>query len=196
MNARVRVALPRDAAPVAALYAPIVRDTAISFEVEPPDAAEMRRRIEDTLETLPWLVAEREDGVIGYAYAASHRSRAAYRWSADVSVYVAETARGQGIGRALYRPLLAWLGAQGFHRAYAGITLPNAASVALHESQGFASVARYHEVGWKCGAWHDVGWWERDLATPGDPPQEPQPFARWRRSDSGTRALTSLDAQG
>ena len=171
---RLRVADARDAGAVAAIYAPIVRDTVVSFELEPPDASEMERRIAVTRASHPWLVAEDGDGLAGYAYAAQHRSRAAYRWSADVSVYTAERARRQGVGGALYAALLALLDDQGFHRIYAGITLPNAASVALHEAHGFAFVGRYRQVGFKLGAWHDVGWWERVLATPSDPPEEPR----------------------
>ena len=116
-----------------------------------------------TLPEHPWLVAER-DHVVGYAYAASHGSRAAYRWSTDVSVYVDQAARGQGVGRALYRALFKVLDLQGFREAFAGITLPNGASVALHESLGFVPVGIYRQVGWKLGAWHDVGHWQRRIA--------------------------------
>src|SRR4051812_12856474 len=111
----IRVANPSDAEAIAAIYAPIVRDTTISFEIEPPTQEEMARRIIKTLESYPWLVAAREGQVIGYAYAGKHRERAAYRWSADVSAYVAERARRSGAARALYERLIAILKAQGFH---------------------------------------------------------------------------------
>jgi phosphinothricin acetyltransferase len=162
--ARIRRATPDDAAGVAAIYAPIVLDSAISFELEPPSATEMGRRIHATVETLPWLVCHEGDEPLGYAYASTHRARAAYRWSVEVSVYVAGHQRGRGVGAGLYEALLALLELQGFHRALAGITLPNPASVALHEHVGFTAVGVYREVGFKRGAWHDVGWWERPLA--------------------------------
>jgi L-amino acid N-acyltransferase YncA len=159
----IRLATERDAGQVAAIYAPNVTDTIISFELEPPSADEMRRRIEVTLERYPWLVCERRGRVLGYAYAGAHGSRAAYRWSVDVSVYVHEEARRTGVGRALYASLIAALSLQGFYNAYAGATLPNPASVGLHESVGFRAVGVYRGVGYKLGAWHDVGWWHLSL---------------------------------
>lgn len=155
----------RDGGPCAAIYAPHVEGSQVSFEEVPPDAAEMTARIAATQATHPWLVAADGGGVVGFAYGCQHRSRAAYRWSADVSVYVAEGARGAGVGRTLYAGLLACLRGQGFHVACAGITLPNEASVALHESFGFKPVGIYREIGWKAGAWRDVGWWQLRLAT-------------------------------
>jgi L-amino acid N-acyltransferase YncA len=189
MNAGItRLVEARDAQEIAAIYAPIVATTAISFEEIAPAAAEIRGRIVAQAETWPWLVAD-DGALLGYAYATGHRVRAAYRWSVDVSAYVHERARGRGVGRALYERLLALLAAQGFHRAYAGIALPNDPSLALHRAVGFAQIAVYHEVGFKHGAWHDVAWLERALArlvTPGEPipvaalPPEllgPQPLA-------------------
>ena len=164
----------RDAAACAAIYAPHVEAAPVSFEERPPDAAEIEGRIERTQATHPWLVAERGGEVVGYAYACPHRARPAYRWSVDVSVYVASGQGGQGIGRALYAELCARLRAQRFRMAFAGITLPNPASVALHESLGFVQVGRMREVGWKAGAWRDVGWWQLELAPAGaEPPPEP-----------------------
>lgn len=153
-----------DAAAVATVYAPYVRDTAISFEEEPPDPAEMARRMRHTTAVHPWLVAQDGDAVVGYAYAAAHRERAAYRWAADVSVYVASTAQRRGVGRALYTALLGDLRGRGIRTVWAGTTLPNAPSVALHEAMGFRPVGVYRAVGWKHGTWHDVGWWGLDLA--------------------------------
>ncbi len=115
-----------------------------------------------------------EDGVVGYAYGCPHRERAAYRWAADVSVYVAPTHHRQGLGRALYEDLLARLTEQGFQIACAGVTLPNDASVGLHESLGFAPVGVYRRIGFKLGRWWDVGWWQRELRPAGaGPPTEP-----------------------
>lgn len=159
----MRIATPADAADVAAVYAPVVRDTVISFEAEPPDAAEMARRIRATLPARPWLVAERGGVVIGYAYAGPHRARAAYRWAVETSVYVAGEARGAGVGRALYARLLAVLRAQGFAVAVAGVTLPNEASLALHRSFGFEDVGVYRGIGYKAGAWQDVWWGTLEL---------------------------------
>ena len=161
--ATIRVATERDAEQIAAIYAPNVTDTVISFELEPPDADEMRRRIGLTLKRYPWLVCERQARLLGYAYAGAHSSRAAYQWAVDVSVYVHEDARRRGVGRALYRSLFAALRLQGFYNAYAGATLPNPGSVGLHESVGFRSVGVYGGIGYKMGAWHDVVWWHLPL---------------------------------
>ncbi len=174
--ATTRLARADDAAQVQAIYAPVVRDTAISFETEPPDVAEVRARIEGTLTRLPWLVRERDGVVLGYAYASPHRERLAYQWSVEVTVYVAAHARGGGAGRGLYRSLLDLLAAQGYVNAYAGITLPNPASVGLHEALGFTPVGVHRETGFKLGAWHDVGWWQRRLRDLPVPPAPPTPL--------------------
>ena len=171
----VRMASGVDAPAIAAIYAPIVRDTCISFELEPPSAEEMRLRIEATLARLPWLVAEDPQGAVsGYAYASRHRERPAYQWSVDTSAYVRQDVRHTGVGKALYRALLEKLATQGYFQAFAGIALPNAASVALHESVGFQHLGTYRDVGFKNGAWHDVGWWQRRLrpaSLPSAPPE-------------------------
>ena len=166
----LRLAAPADGAAIAAIYAPIVRDTAISFETSEVPADEVSRRIETTLRQHPWLVAESGGDALGYAYATTHRARAAYAWSVDVSVYLAAHARRRGVGRALYTALLDLLTAQGYINAFAGIALPNPASVGLHEALGFTPVGVYRAVGWKLGAWHDVGWWQRQLGTSDAPP--------------------------
>lgn len=172
----IRLANAGDAAQVAAIYAPAVVDSIISFETEAPDAAEMARRIEYTLATFPWLVTEREGRVAGYAYASRHRERRAYQWSVDVSCYVHRDFRRHGIGRALYARLLQILRRQGFFNAYAGIALPNEASVRLHERMGFRPIGVYANVGYKQGGWRDVGWWGLALAAPAPQPREPLPL--------------------
>jgi phosphinothricin acetyltransferase len=154
----------RDASACAAIYAPFVRDTPASFEEQPPSDAEMALRIAAVSESYPWLVAELAGEVVGYAYACAHRERAAYRWAADVTVYVEEGRHGQGVGRALYGSLMPLLWGQGLRIACAGITLPNYASVALHERFGFELVGIFRRIGWKTGAWRDVGWWHAQLS--------------------------------
>jgi phosphinothricin acetyltransferase len=164
----------RDGAGCAAIYAPFVTDSPASFEERAPSDEEFARRIDQTLRTHPWLVAKDGEAVVGFAYGCPHRERAAYRWAADVSVYVAPEHHGRGLGRALYGALLPLLVRQGFHVACAGITLPNEPSIALHESFGFKLVGVYRRIGFKRGAWWDVGWWELELREPGDrPPAEP-----------------------
>jgi L-amino acid N-acyltransferase YncA len=172
----LRLARPDDAAAIAAIYAPLLQHTAVSFEVDPVPADQMADRVVTTLLQYPWLVAEAGGDVLGYAYAAQHRTRAAYRWSTDVSVYLADHARGRGLGRALYTALLDLLTAQGYANAFAGIALPNPASIGLHESLGFVAIGVYRAVGWKLGRWHDVGWWQRRLTTSDAAPRTPIPM--------------------
>lgn len=168
----------RDAAVCAAIYEPFVRDTAVSFEETVPSASDFARRIEETSARYPWLVAELDRAVAGYAYATAHRDRASYRWAADVTVYIGEGYRGRGVGKALYGALLPLLVRQGIQVAVAGITLPNDASVGLHESFGFELVGVYRRIGWKLGSWRDVGWWQLDLLPASDePPPELEPPA-------------------
>lgn len=135
----------------------------MSFELEAPDAAEMTRRISAYGESHCWLVAEIGGEIAGYAYGSPHRERAAYSSSCDVAVYVDPAHGRQGIGRALYSVLLPLLAQKGYHAAFAGIALPNDASIGLHEAMGFTPVGVYREVGWKMGSWRDVGWWQRLL---------------------------------
>ena len=173
----IRLATIDDAAAIEAIYSPIVRDTFISFEVDPPSVQEVARRIGATLAKYPWLVFEDADGVVGYAYASEHRDRLAYQWSVDVSCYVHERARRRGIASQLYPALFRVLVRQGFANAFAGIALPNAASVAMHESVGFAALGFYRAVGFKNGAWHDTVWMQRRLATPPANPSAPMSLA-------------------
>lgn len=169
----VRSATEADAQGVCDIYRPIVEHSAISFETTPPSVDEVRDRIALTTATLPWLIADLDNTVLGYAYANTHRARPAYRWSVDTSVYVAESWHRQGVGRAVYAALIERLGALGYVNAFAGITLPNPASVALHESVGFTPVGVFRSVGFKLGAWHDVGWWGLQLTEPPAEPDEP-----------------------
>ena len=176
---RVRAAQADDAATLAEIYRPYVEATAISFEQVAPDGPSMAARML-ALPRLPWLVAEVDDGhVAGDAYATPHRARAAYRWAVDCSVYLAAEERGLGTGRLLYSELLPVLREQGYRRAYAGIALPNPASVGLHEAMGFAPIGVFTNVGYKLGSWHDVGWWEMTLTPAGADatPEEPEPWA-------------------
>lgn len=186
----IREATPDDAVQIQAIYAPIVSATSISFELEPPSADEMRRRILQTQSALPWLVCER-DGILGYAYASQHRSRAAYQWSVDVSVYVHEQARRMHIGRALYTSLFKILALQGFFNAYAGIALPNPASVGIHEALGFVPVGIYRGVGYKLGGWHDVGWWQLALQPRTDDPLPPRTLDEVRGLAGWDEALSA-----
>jgi phosphinothricin acetyltransferase len=162
MNASIRLARLEDAAAIRAIYAPAVA-TPISFELEVPPEQEMRNRIAKTLVHYPWLVCEQGGRVLGYAYGSRHRQRAAYDWSAEVSVYVDQSSRRQGVARALYLTLLKALACQRYCSAFAGITVPNPESVGFHEALGFRPVGVYHRIGFKNGAWHDVGWWEMAL---------------------------------
>ena len=168
-----------DAAACAAVYAPYVAESAVSFEADPPTPEQMAGRIRAYGVSHAWLVAEVDGRVAGYAYGAPHRPRAAYRWACDVAVYLDAAHHGAGLGRALYAALFARLAAQNLRIAVAGVTLPNPASVALHRAMGFEPVGTYRRIGWKNGAWHDVAWWQLDLA-PGaaDPPAEPRPARR------------------
>ena len=177
MAIHIRLATANDGEAVAAIYRPVVADTAISFETTLPDRDEMIRRIAETLPSYPWLVCDVDGRMAGYAYAARHRVRGAYQWSVDTSVYVAEDQRRRHIGRGLYTSLFAILTAQGYFNAFAGIALPNPASVALHEAMGFEPIGVYRRVGYKLDRWHDVGWWQRTLKQHEESPDVPLDIA-------------------
>ena len=166
----VRPAVEDDAAAVTRIYAPYVERTAISFEEIVPTTDEMAARITKCRTRWHWLVAELDDEIVGYAYGSQHRERPAYRWSVEVSAYVDGRHHRKGIGRALYEPLLADLAEKGFCHAFAGITLPNDASVKLHAAMGFLPIGTFRSVGLKFKRWHDVAWFQRTLRA--SPPSE------------------------
>jgi phosphinothricin acetyltransferase len=169
-----------DAAACADVYAPAVNDSVASLEQRAPTADEMRSRIARISARFPWLVAELDGTVVGFAYASEHRERWAYRWASDTTVYVSPAHHRQGVGRGLYGALLPLLVRQGLYVACAGITLPNEASVGLHESFGFEPVGTYRKVGFKNGRWWGVGWWLAQLREQpdGEQPSEPGGPAR------------------
>jgi len=179
----IRLANAGDAPEIAAIYRPFCEESAVSFEAEAPDAAEIASRIDRINRRYHWLVDVEGGKVAGYAYASPHRERAAYRWAVEVTVYVHEGFRGRGIGRALYSELFARLREQGLFKAYAGILVPNPGSQAFHESMGFTLVGIFRGIGYKLGAWRDVGWWELALQPevanppePGAPPHSQAPI--------------------
>ncbi|MBM3985787.1 MAG: N-acetyltransferase family protein [Planctomycetes bacterium] len=176
MTVRLRLATPADGAAVAALYAPYVRDTCITFEYEEPDGAEFGRRIETVLKLAPWLLAVEagpgSEKLLGYAYGTTWRTRVAYRWVIETAIYVDRKHHRRGIGRALYGALLDLLRMQGFCRAIGGITLPNPESVGLHERLGFRFVGNYPKCGYKHGTWWDVGFWDLEMRAHPERPEE------------------------
>jgi L-amino acid N-acyltransferase YncA len=159
----VRAARLDDAPAVLEIYRPSVTETAVSFELAVPSVEEITDRIQKALEGWAWLVAEEDGALAGYAYGTAHRARAAYRWSVETSAYVAGASRGKGVGKLLYSHLLPALADRGFCNAYAGIVLPNDASIALHRAAGFEPIGVFCRAGWKYGAWHDVSWWQRQI---------------------------------
>jgi L-amino acid N-acyltransferase YncA len=168
----VRRARPEDAERCRHIYAAYVRDTVISLEEVPPSLAEMQDRMARSLKTHDWLVLDGPDGVVGFAYGSPYRSRAAYRWACEVSVYVEPGRQRAGAGRLLYEELFPRLVDRGYLTAVAGMTLPNAASEGLHRALGFETIGTWRRIGWKFGAWHDVLWTQRHLASATGPPEE------------------------
>jgi L-amino acid N-acyltransferase YncA len=169
---KIRLARPEDAEAIAAIYAPIVLETTISFEWVPPTVEAFRERIVKTLGKYPWLVAvDANENVAGFAYAGSHRDPPSYQWSVNTSVFIREDCRGKGVGKTLYAELFRQLVELGYYRAFAGVALPNDASIALHESVGFRKLGIYEKVGFKFGAWRDVSWLQKELRPLTTPPQ-------------------------
>ncbi len=191
----IRLATHNDVAKMLNIYTPYCGDDcAVSFEIVPPSVVEMGKRLSETLQHYPWLVYICDDSVLGYAYASMHGQRAAYRWAVDTSVYVSNKAHRRGIGKALYSSLFAILRLQGYVNAYAGIALPNPASIGMHKALGFAQVGIYHQVGYKGNAWHDVAWLELQLQPRSIPPTEPIPLPQLVESNEFLPALTLVSA--
>ena len=191
MSVVIRLARESDAEAMLAIYAPIVRETAKSFELTPPTVSEFRQRVSRTLDRMPWLVCEVDGRPIGYVYAVPFRARAAYQWTAESVVYIGTDYRRKGVGRALYTALLDGLRLQGFRSVIAGIALPNPASVRFHAQFGFKSVGILKAVGHKSGVWHDVGWWQLSLAEPRSSPNPPRPFEEHLQSPEWKNLLNS-----
>ncbi len=183
-NARIRVAREEDAEEILSIYQPFILETAVTFEEEVPALSVFQQRIATIMEDNPFFVCELENRIVGFAYASAYRSRAAYRWTREVSVYVHPDFQRKNIARALYHVLLATLKRQEFITAFGVITLPNQGSVALHESFGFRPLSIYKHVGFKLGRWHDVGWWELSLTGNSDAtPKEIIPFSEIKYQD-------------
>ena len=174
MQRAIRLATVEDAPRIAQIYSPYCLETAISFELDAPTPEEMAERIKNITRSFPWLVYVIDGQVAGYAYASSHRERPAYRWAADASAYIDKDFHRLGIGRTLYTALFDLLQRQGYYVVHAGITLPNAGSVGLHEAMGFQKVGVFQKVGYKMGKWHDVAWYQLNLLIPGEYPAEPK----------------------
>ncbi len=155
-----------DAKAIQAIYQPYVTETAITFEVDVPTVLEFERRITKTLARYPYLVAEVDGKVLGYAYASTYYARAAYDWTVELSIYISKEARGQGIGSALYDALEEELKARGYLRFLACIALPNEASIAMHEKRGYVQVAHFPKVGYKFEQWHDIVWMQKTIEGP------------------------------
>ncbi len=193
-DALIRSARDGDVDGMLAIYAPIVTDTAISFEEHPPDAAEFVRRVRAIRQRHAWLVCVADGDVLGYAYASTFHPRAAYQWTVEATVYVSASARRRGVGRALYTSLFECLKLQGCQTAVALIALPNAGSVGLHEAMGFAPTGVLPRAGYKHGAWHDVGYWSLALGDTHQPaapllPEELADDPRWERAVGTGQAL-------
>ena len=190
MSRTIRTATVEDAAGILNIYNPCILTTVITFEETPLSVDQMKARMTETMAGYPWLVCAGEDGaILGYAYASRHAVRASYRWSVDVAIYNHPDHQRLGIGRALYRILFAVLRLQGYDNAYAGVALPNPASVGLHESLGFAPAGIFPKAGFKLGQWIDVGWWHLGLVHPDGALAEPVPFERARRTADYARCL-------
>jgi L-amino acid N-acyltransferase YncA len=182
----VRDATISDATFCASIYAPYVTGTAVTFETDPPGREEMAKRIAGALASHAWVVLSDSGRVVGYAYAGPYKSRPAYRWSCEVSVYVEMGRRRTGAGRALYGALFERLERRGYRMAVAGMTLPNEASIGLHRAMGFETVGTYRRIGWKHGAWHDVAWAQRPIGLETGPPAEAADAARTSYDGIGT----------
>ncbi len=191
MTATIRLVRDDDALQLRDIYAPYCLHTPISFEEMPPDEAELLARVRKVAERFPWLVCDQGGELLGYVYAGTHRERAAYRWSVEVTAYIRSDLHRNGIGRALYTSLFRLVVLQGFYNAFAGITLPNPGSVGLHEALGFRPLGVYTAIGFKQGAWHDVGWWQLELQPRPLQPAEPLSLAQLRSTKGWDAALAA-----
>lgn len=170
---QIRLAEETDSKSILKIYQPYILETAITFEEEVPTSEEYRKRMAGICALYPWLVCEQDGVVIGYAYAHRQMERASYRWNVELSIYLERSSLHRGIGKALYGALLEILQHQGTQNVYAGITVPNRNSERLHEAMGFHVLGTYHRTGYKCGKWHDVVWYEKEI---GSHESNPQPF--------------------
>jgi len=168
----IRLATTNDAKEILDIYSPSILNASISFETKAPSVEEMQKRIESIRQKYPWIVCEVDGKIAGYVYGSKHRDREAYQWSCECTIYMHNDFKRKGIGKELYQLLFEILKWQGFRNVYAGITLPNEASITLHEKCGFEHFATYENIGYKFGAWHSVGWWKLGLNdyTPAPPP--------------------------
>jgi L-amino acid N-acyltransferase YncA len=194
MTSKIRLAKPSDAGAVLEIYGPFCDTSPITFETERPTVAEIKKRIHQTVERLPWLICEDEDEVLGYAYAGPHRQRAAYQWAVDAAIYISGKRRHQRIGTALYTALFKLLRIQGYFQAYAGITLPNPASLRLHQRMGFEPIGTYKQVGYKAGSWHDVSWLVLQLQPADGPPQKTLPVGDTVTGEEFQAAIKSAES--
>ena len=199
MSAHIRLAAPSDAAAIHQVYAPIVSDTHISFELAVPNADEIAARISKTLAQYPWLVCEIDGRLAGYAYASAFRARLAYQWTTETTVYVHPDFQRRGVSRALYHSLVAILRAQGYCNAIGVIALPNEGSIRAHEAAGFRKIGVFENVGFKAGNWRHTGWWQLELRPMPDAPQPPSPIGQLAQDarfpellQSGTTLITNL----
>lgn len=154
----IRAVAIADAKAVLNIYQPYIETTAITFETSVPSLADFTGRIKSNTEKYPWLVAEAEGAIIGYAYASKHRDREAYQWCVESSVYVLEAYHNKGIAKELYSKLFGILQQHGYVNVYAGVTLPNPKSYSFHTKMGFEPIGVYKNIGYKLGKWHDVAW--------------------------------------
>jgi L-amino acid N-acyltransferase YncA len=189
MTVDIRFAQPRDAAGILEIYAPFCESTPVTFELVPPSVEEMRERIVRVSATYPWLVGEAEGRILGYVYASRLRERAAYQWTVEVAVYISPTYQRRGLAQALYTTLFSLLKIQGYFKAFASVSLPNAASVGFHQKLGFRPAGVFEGVGFKAGEWLDVGWWQRELQPRIDSPPDPRPFPEIVRDSAVLAAL-------
>ncbi len=199
MSAVIRLASPSDATDIHHVYAPIVSDTHISFEISVPAVAEIAARISKTLAKYPWLVCEIDGRLAGYAYASAFRTRYAYQWTTETTVYVHPDFQRRGVSRALYHSLVAILRAQGYCNAVGVIALPNESSIRAHEASGFRKIGVFENVGFKAGNWRHTGWWQLELRPMPEAPRPPRSIGELAQDvqfakllQSGTALLSNL----